>query len=211
MANPKGSTPPVNTSETNKLQGVPISTVEIFGLQSVIRKMKARPKDYGDMAIATEINETILKDSEEKISHMAVYRWWKKHKNDEEPDTDMVNIYGSHLESLKSINKQLEMIEMYLGNLNDSVSNVDEVVKVSKIVTELTATFDKLTMRKSALLGTIGDIQAKVYTYANFETVLRLIMDTVAAKDAGLHHEIVQAINKDPMLTEVVRKIKEHT
>jgi len=207
--NIKGGNPPSNTKENCKKLGFNKSSVEVLGLESVIRKMKKRRSGYGDMTIANEINDTILKDSEDKISHMVINRWWRKHREDEEPDIGMVNIYGSHLSSLKSITRQLEMIEMYLDNLNDSVSNVDEVAKVSKVVNEMTGTFDKLTMRKTSLLGQIGDIQARVYTYVNFGTVLGKFEEEMMAKDEIWYYQVMKRITSDPLLAEVLRKITE--
>jgi hypothetical protein len=207
MSNPKGSTPPVNTAESNKLQGCIVPTVEIFGLEAVVRKMKKRPRNYGDMAIADEINNTILKDSEEKISHMAIWRWWKKHKDDEDPDEDIVNIYGAHLSSLKSITKQLEILEMYVDNLNSSVSNVDEVIKVSKEVSELMKTYDKLSMRKQTLLGTIGEIQEKVYDYMKANEVVTLTLQAVMDEDVAMYARIMGKLRENREYMELIKKI----
>lgn len=209
MANPKGSTYPINTKETNKTQGSNIPKAEMMGLEAVIREMRRRPRDNGFMTIAKEINEGILAGTGNSISHTTIWRWCSKHEGDDDPNEDVVNIYGSHLSSLKSITKQLSTIEEYLDNLNASVSEVADIVKVAKETNGLMMTYDKLSMRKSALLGMIGDIQAKVYTYVNFNTVLDKVMAMVKAKDARLHYEIFQEIEKDPLLAEIIRKIKD--
>lgn len=203
--------PPVNTKDNCKKLGIATSSVEVFGLQSIIKQMKKRPRRRSDMLIAEDINATILKDSEDKISHMAINRWWKKHRDDEDPTDDMVNIYGEYLSSLKSITRQIEVIEAFQGNLNDSVDDVEGIIKASKIITDLSTTFDKLTMRKSALLGTIGDIQAKVYSYVNFTTVLEFFEAKMKDKDEIWYHQCIAEISKDPMLAEVLRKIKDDT
>jgi len=203
--------PPRNTKENCKILGAGVSKIATMGLESTIRAMKKRSSRYGDMSIAEDINNGILKDSEEKINAMDIWRWWNKHKDDDDPTEDRVNIYGSYLSSLKSITRQIEMIEMYLDNLNASVSNVDEVIKVSKVVNDMTATFNQLTMRKSALTGIIGEIQAKVYTYQNFSTVLERFETEMKAKDELWYMQVVRDIAKDPLLAEVLRKIKEET
>jgi len=201
--------PPRNTKENCKTLGGNTSKVAIMGLESTIRAMKKRSTRYGDMAIADDLNKGILKDSDEKINAMDIWRWWNKHKDDDDPSEDRVNIYGSYLSSLKSITRQTEMIEMYLDNLNSSVSNVDEVIKVSKVVNDMTATFNQLTMRKSALTGIIADIQAKIYTYQNFTEVLGRFEAEMKAKDELWCIQVIRRISEDPMLAEVLRKIKD--
>lgn len=203
--------PPVNTKDNCKTLGCNVPKVEIMGLESTIRQMKKRSSRYGDMSIAEDINNTILKDSKEKIASMDIWRWWKKHKDDEDPTEDRINIYGSHLSSIASITRQLERLEFYLDNLDSQVTNVDEIVKVAKETNGLMATYDKLSMRKSALLGLVGEIQAKVYTYQNFGIVLDTVMAEVESRDPRLHFDIVEKLKKDPLLAEVIRRIKEET
>ena len=206
MSNDHGK-PPVNTSETSKLQGIPVSRVDLLGLQSIVRKMKARSSNYGDMTIAKEINETILKDSEIKLSAMAVNRWWAKNK-DKENDGDMVNIYGNHLEILESLNKQLGILDTYLDEMNSKTETMADVLANAKVTKELMLTHEKLSMRKQAILGTIGDIHEKVCTYVNMTTVVDRILTKVMDKDHGLYLEITEEIKNDPLLAELFRKIK---
>lgn len=206
MSNPKGK-PPVPTKETHPINGGTVHHVDLLGLQSVVRKMKNRPRGYGDMTIANEINETILKDSDTKLTAMAVNRWWRKNK-DKENSGDMVNIYGNHLETLESLNNQLSILDTYLDEMNSKTSTMKDVLDNAKVTKELMLTYEKLSMRKAAILGTIGDIQAKVYSYVNMTTIIDMVLNKVLAKDHGLYLEITQEIQSDPLLAEVYRKIK---
>lgn len=209
MSNPRGSTYPRVTKETNKTQGSTMPKALSLNIEAAIREYRKRPRNNGFMSMAKWLNEGILKDSGETISHTTLHRWWQKHGDDNESNEDMVNIYGEHLSSLKSITKQLDTLEMYLGELNSNVSEVNDIVKVAKETNSLMMTYDKLSARKGSLLGQIGEIQAKVYTYINFNTVLDRVFDMVKAKDVGLHYEILREIEKDPLLTEIIRKIKD--
>ena len=209
MANPKGSTYPKVTKETNKTQGSSMPKALSLNIEAAIREYRRRPRNNGFMSMAKFLNEGILKDSGETISHTTLHRWWKKHGDDNDPNEDMVNIYGEHLSSLKSITRQLDTLEMYLGELNSNVAEVNDIVKVAKETNSLMMTYDKLSARKGSLLGQIGDIQSKVYTYVNFNTVLDRIMSMVKAKDAGFHYEIIRKIEEDPLLAEIIRKIKD--
>lgn len=206
MSNDHGK-PPVPTKETHPLQGNTVSRVDLLGLQSVVRKMKSRSSNYGDLTIAKEINETILKDSEIKLSAMAVNRWWTKNR-DKENDGDMVNIYGNHLEILESLNKQLGILDTYLDEMNSKTETMADVLANTKVTKELMLTYEKLSMRKQAILGTIGEIQEKVYSYVNMTTIIDTVLTKVMAKDHGLYLEITEEIKNDPLLAELFRKIK---
>jgi hypothetical protein len=64
-------------------------------------------------------------------------------------------------------------------------------------------------MRKTSLLGQIGDIQARVYTYVNFGTVLGKFEEEMMAKDEIWYYQVMKRITSDPLLAEVLRKITE--
>lgn len=200
--------PPRNTKENCKTLGNNVGKIATMGLESTIRAMKKRPKRFGDHAIAEDIN-AMLPEGSEQMAGMDIWRWWKKHKDDDDPTEDIVNIYSSHLSSLKSIERQLERLEFYLDNLDSQVVEVTDIVKVAKETNGLMATYDKLSMRKSALLGIIGDIQARVYSYMNFTTVTEFLQTKMKAKDELWYHQCITEISKDPVLSEVLRKIKD--
>ena len=207
MSNPKGSTYPKVTKETNRTQGSTMPKALSLGIEAAIREYRRRPQNNGFMSMAKWLNEGILKESGETISHTTLHRWWLKHGDDDDPNEPMVNIYGEHLNSLKSIKKQLDTLEIYLGELNAGVSEVSDIVRVAKETNSLMMTYDKLSARRGSILGQIGEIQGRVSTYMNFSTVLNEVMDMVKEENEGLHWKISQRFKDDPLLSEIMRRI----
>jgi hypothetical protein len=204
-------TPPVNTALTRPTQGnSQIHDVVRLGLQNAVIWRKRRPRGYGAMTIADEINEKELKDSGVTISHMAVNRWWKdvylKEHSDKE---DIVNIYGSSVSLLNSMDKQLEVLENFIDNVNSEINTVDDIVALSKTHKELSTTFKDLSQRKQALLSQISLIQEKVYGFINVQRFSEIVMDTVAEQcDTKVYDAVVDKLRENKEYQELLRRIE---
>lgn len=204
-------TPPINTGLTRVNQGnSQIFEVDRLNLQNAVIRRKRRSHGYGAMTIANEINNDELKDTGLTISHMAVNRWWNdvylKENRDKE---EMVNVYGSTISLLESMDRQLEVLDSFIENVNAEVSSVDDIVAISKTHAELSRTFKDLSQRKLAVLGQIFAVQKSVYGFMNVQRMSEITLDTVAEEcGSKVYDAVLWKLKENKEYQELLRKIE---
>lgn len=207
----KNSRPPVNTSETNALQGLPIAKIDFYNLGGVVRKLV----NAGNKApfIHKELNENHLPEDAPKISLMAVYRWIESNIGDDYVDGRLseehaINTYNEEVKMLRTIDKQIAILEMLTDELGDSLSKSSDLKGDINKSKEIAFSLQKMIATKQALIVSIKHTQEMIFTFANFQEIIRIIMETVKEQDAVLHADIVEKIKSNVVLQEFYRKIE---
>lgn len=208
--NPKGN-PPVPTKETHPLQGGHEMGIDKLGLQDIVRRL--RNAGNSPYKIRDIINEKHLPPNAQPVNHMIIYRWIRKNMDNtgdlRVTEDQAINIYRSECELLKSIEEQIDIIEVMIDTLNSEMQNSTDVRVNVKDIKELVYAMDKLVARKHTLLQSVKETQNRIYTYARFQEALRLILTTAKAYDELMYAEIIEKIKSDPMFTELFRKIED--
>lgn len=202
--------PPVPTKETHPLQGGHTMGVEKLGLQDIVRKL--RNAGLSPYKIKDEINEKHLPPGAQPVNHMIIYRWIKKNMDNtgdlRVTEDQAINIYRSECELLKSIEDQIDIIEVMIDTLNSEMQNSTDVKVNVKDIKELVYAMDKLVARKHTLLMSVKDTQEKIYNYANFQEALKIILETVESTDVLLYADILEKMRNNAVLVELHRKIQ---
>ena len=73
---------------------------------------------------------------------------------------------------------------------------------------ELSKSYRELDTRKSALIASIGTMQAKVYTWAAAGEIVNRALEFVQQRDPKLAYDLKDFLSGDPMLNECMRRIK---
>jgi hypothetical protein len=200
--------PPIQTRENNPIHNTTVSTVDRHGLGELVRKLRSAGGTH--ISIANEINDTILKDNIDKVSSSAVWRWMNKNITDDEDyrtNNDAVNVYLEESQMLKSVTKQVDILEGAIDVINSGIKKNEDVLTVTKQLKELALTYEKLLSNKQRLVNSIGIMQEKIYSYININTIITIIMDMVKEKDFTLYADIKEEIKKDPILNECFKNI----
>jgi len=208
MPNPNGK-PPVPDG-SNKLQGIPISKIDLLDLGHIVRKLRKAKVSYID--IAAELNEKYSGDT--YISTMSVNRWCRKYIQEDDncdlrqSEDHAVNVYRQECEMLETISEQIENIKIYIDQFNTEIKKGTDVTSIAPKVKDMLFLLDKLMARKSAILANIGNMQEKVYNYMNMTEINDIILGMVKEQDLVLYANIVERIQSNPVLAELYRKIK---
>lgn len=202
------SKPPV-PSGNNLLQGDSTThKVITLGIQSLVKE--GRDAGVGYNKLSREINAGALKDSKIKISGMAIKRWCDEYYNEESKEsTDhAVNLYAHYIEMLNQISKQMDIQSVCIDELSkESEASVDDIVNLSKALNAAMITYEKLSSRKVVIMGTIGDIQEKVYGYIASQEAMETVLGIVKARDAAMYDDIKEELGNNEKFKELLRKI----
>ena len=202
------SLPPINTSKSNVLQGCTEFKVITLGIQGIVQA--GRDSGTGFNRLAKEINEGVLAESKVKISGMAIKRWCDEYYNEESKEsTDhAVNLYAHYIEMLNQISKQMDIQSVCIDELSkESEASVDDIVNLSKALNAAMITYEKLSSRKVVIMGTIGDIQEKVYGYIASQEAMETVLGIVKARDAAMYDDIKDELGNNEKFKELLRKI----
>ena len=197
---PNGSNPLQGNSQINK--------VDFHGFGDIVRKLRAAGGTH--ISIAEELNTTLLVNNSIKLSSSGVWRWMRDNiteDDDYRTDNSAINIYLEESQMLKSVSKQVEIIESAIDAVNRGIKKDVDILSVTRQLKELALTYEKLLSNKQRLVTSIGVTQEKIYSFINYDTIINIIMDMVKQKDTLLHAEIVEEISKNPVLKECCRKI----
>jgi hypothetical protein len=205
--------PPVNTSETNALQGMTVSKIDFYNLSDVVRKLRDANVSYID--IAKEINENHLPLDAPKVSTMSVHRWIKRNMDEDSikdlryKEEQAINIYKEECEILTLVNEQIQTLEILMDGFKNMVKTNSDVKIVSKDIKELMFSMEKMIARKGQLLVSLKATQSQIYNYANMTEIVNIILDMVKESNLVLYAEITEKIRENVMLSELFRKIKD--
>ena len=203
--------PPVPNG-SNLLQGnTQQNKIDFHNLGYLVKKLRNAGGTH--ISIAEEINTTILKDNNIKVSSSGVWRWMKENIPDDETDlrtnNDAINIYLEECDMLKSVSKQVDPFESTIDVLNRGLKKNEDILSVTRQLKELMLTYEKILSNKQRLVNSIGLTQEKIYSYINYSTIINMVMDKVKSRDLTLYADIVEDIKSDAMLAECYRKIQQ--
>jgi hypothetical protein len=78
----------------------------------------------------------------------------------------------------------------------------------TKLLMELSKSYRELDTRKSALVASIGTMQAKVYTWSASGEIVSRTLEFVQQRDPKLAYDLKEFLSSDPMLNECMKRIK---
>ena len=194
--------------EVRKIQALQPLKVDELGIGENVLALREIGLSF--LKIATQINETQLVGTGQKISPMSVMRWCNRNVPDDYANIDenAVNIYRHAVNLMHALDSQLELLDTYIDSFSKEATNQKDIVAVSRQVTAYMNTYEKLSNRKVALLGTIQQMQEKVYSFSAVSRYVEILLERIKEKDIGLYAEVLQEIKTDPLLIECYRKIQ---
>jgi hypothetical protein len=200
------------SKELSREKPLQLMKVEELGIQDTVRGLKEAGLSY--LNIANEVNAKKLCGTGQTVSPMSVMRWCHKYMPDDysDQDTNAINIYRHAVSLLNALSSQLDLLDTYIDNFSKEANKLgvgSNVLEDMKQINALMSTYEKMSNRKIALLGTIGQYQEKVYSFMSASEIVNTVLNAVKDKDVTMYAELTQQIKSDPMLAECYRKIKE--
>ena len=177
--------PPINTTLNNPMQGnTQINKIDFHNLGTLVRKLRDAGGTH--ISIAEEINNTVLKDNNIKISSSGVWRWMKENIDDDKDyrsnDNQAINLYYETCKMLESVTKQIEIVESGIDVITKTMKKNEDVLTCTRHLKELQMSYEKLISNKQRMLNTIGELQERIYNYNNYTTIINTIFDFVEDK-----------------------------
>jgi hypothetical protein len=201
--------PPINTHETNPLQGQNTSRIIQLGLQDIA--IQLREANMSIAEITDHLNEKYLVESPQKVNLMTVQRFLKKHmpqenNRDQRVNEDFsTNVYGELHEMLDTSNEQIELLEILSEEFKKNKKNL---LDYRKDIQNNTTQIEKMLCRKQAILVQIAQIQEKVYSMQAANEIIRIALDIIKEHDKELYAKVIEEIKANPLLIAAYQRMK---
>lgn len=214
MAN-NGNKPPVpckmsDPINVGMLGGTHEFKVVTLGLQEVVRN--GLDAGIGVHRLAREINESVLKHSQIKISGGAIVRWKERFYSDEGSivqGDNAINVYNEYSLIAKQIREQMTIQQGVIDELSkESAQGIQQTLMCSKALNSAHITYEKLSARLGVLLNTIEGYQMNYYNFEKASRVVKLTLNAVRDKDAMLYADIIKTLQSNPEYVELLRKLQ---
>ena len=182
-----------------------------FNQESTVMDLRLN-KGWGARKIAQyylQHHDELLPKDAPTISESCLNRYFRTKKINRLTDIssdEAVNIYQAQCESLKNITAIADAIY----NRIEECTRVDQEDQQydTKLLMELSKSYRELDTRKSALVASIGTMQAKVYTWSASGEIVSRTLEFVQQRDPKLAYDLKEFLSSDPMLNECMKRIK---
>lgn len=179
-----------------------IAYIDVLGLGQAT--LNLRDKGFSYLAISKELNETHPdKTSDKPITPLMVSKYVKEHQVEDLSPTkqqEIINTYGAHNKLVELIDSQIDVMRVFLDDLETQMGVTGDSSADYKRMRELNVDLEKLVARKQSLLITIQSLQDKVYNINLLKDIINEILLTIKDTDEDVYKDVVKKMQSNKVL-----------
>lgn len=187
------------------------NAIDKYSLGEEILKLRKSGMSY--VRISQEINQKhkdILNGT--YISYSQISKYCLNNNTEEnraERNKEVINIYAEHAKILALIEKQIDIIQIFLDDLHTQISKGANVSATYKQMKDLMSDLEKYTGRKQSILTQMQALQEKVYNLQVMSDINQRVLSLLKETNEDVYNEVISKMQVDPMLLMAYAKAKD--